>query len=139
MLDTGDEILYLHAKLVGMESPAEKCFLTELMTPATWDPMRRVIGFFVSTPRHTAGFLCSTQQTKENGITETFTMAALWFSLTVVATILANHLKVSMSLTEICVGVAAGFVADRFFGPYVLGANVDWLKCPNPPGSAPRI
>jgi len=61
-------------------------------------------------------------------MTETFTMAALWLSLAVVATILANHLKVSMALTEICVGVAAGFVADRFFGPNVLGANVDWLK-----------
>lgn len=61
-------------------------------------------------------------------MTETFTMAALWLSLAVVATILANHLKVSMALTEISVGVAAGFVADRFFGPNVLGANVDWLK-----------
>lgn len=39
-------------------------------------------------------------------MTETFTMAALWLSLAVVATILANHLKVSMALTEICVGVA---------------------------------
>jgi len=61
-------------------------------------------------------------------MTETFTMAALWLSLAVVATILANHLKVSMALTEICVGVAACFVADRFFDPNVLGANVDWLK-----------
>jgi len=24
--------------------------------------------------------------------------------------------------------VVAGFVAERFFGPNVLGANVDWLK-----------
>lgn len=61
-------------------------------------------------------------------MTETFTMAALWLSFAVVATILANHLKVSMALTEISVGVAAGFVADRFLGPDVLGANVDWLK-----------
>jgi glutathione-regulated potassium-efflux system ancillary protein KefC len=61
-------------------------------------------------------------------MTETFALAALWLSLAVVATILANHLKVSMALTEICVGVAAGYVADRFFGPNAMGANVDWLK-----------
>jgi Kef-type K+ transport system membrane component KefB len=59
---------------------------------------------------------------------ETFTLAALWLSLAVVSTIIANHLKVSMALVEICVGIAAGFAADRFFGPEALGANVEWLK-----------
>jgi Kef-type K+ transport system membrane component KefB len=59
---------------------------------------------------------------------ETFTLAALWLSLAVVATIIANHLKVSMALVEICVGIAAGFVAERFCGPDALGANVEWLR-----------
>jgi hypothetical protein len=34
----------------------------------------------------------------------------------------------SMALVEICVGIAAGFAADRFFGPDALGANVEWLR-----------
>jgi Kef-type K+ transport system membrane component KefB len=61
-------------------------------------------------------------------MTETFTLAALWLSLAVVSTIIANHLKISMALVEICVGIAVGFVADRFFGPEALGANVEWLR-----------
>jgi glutathione-regulated potassium-efflux system ancillary protein KefC len=61
-------------------------------------------------------------------MTETFTLAAMWLSLAVVATIIANHLKVSMALVEICVGIAAGFVAERYFGPGALGADVPWLR-----------
>ena len=59
---------------------------------------------------------------------ETFTLAALWLALAVVATIIANHLKVSMALVEICVGIAAGFVAERYIGPGALGADVPWLR-----------
>ena len=61
-------------------------------------------------------------------MTETFSLAALWFALAVVATIIANHLRVSMALVEICVGVGAGAVCARFVGPEALGANVDWLR-----------
>jgi len=61
-------------------------------------------------------------------VTETFTLAAIWFALAVIATILANHLRVSMALVEICVGIAAGAVCARCFGLDVLGANVEWLK-----------
>ena len=59
---------------------------------------------------------------------EAYRIAALWLSLAVVATLLANHLRVSMALVEICVGIAAGFVAERFFAPAALGVNVDWLR-----------
>jgi Kef-type K+ transport system membrane component KefB len=61
-------------------------------------------------------------------MTETFTLAALWLALAVVSTIIANHLKISMALVEICVGIAVGFVAERFFGPDALGTNVEWLR-----------
>jgi glutathione-regulated potassium-efflux system ancillary protein KefC len=61
-------------------------------------------------------------------MTETFTLAAVWLALAVVSTIIANHLKMSMALVEICVGIAAGFATDRFFGPDALGANVEWLR-----------
>jgi len=61
-------------------------------------------------------------------MTETFTLAALWLALAVVSTIIANHLKISMALVEICVGIAVGFTAERFFGSDALGANVEWLR-----------
>jgi len=61
-------------------------------------------------------------------MTEAFALAALWLALAVLATVLANHLRVSMALVEICVGIAAGAVAEHYFGPESLGANVDWLR-----------
>ena len=61
-------------------------------------------------------------------MTEAFTLAALWLALAVLATILANHLRVSIALVEICVGIAAGAVAEHYFSPESLGANVDWLR-----------
>jgi len=48
--------------------------------------------------------------------------------LAVAATIVANHLRVSIALVEICVGVAAGAIASRFFRPDSLGANAEWLR-----------
>ncbi len=59
---------------------------------------------------------------------ETFSLAAIWLALAVGATIIANHLRVSIALVEICVGVVAGAVATRFFGPDALGANAGWLR-----------
>ncbi|MBI5724695.1 MAG: cation:proton antiporter [Planctomycetes bacterium] len=61
-------------------------------------------------------------------MTEAFALAALWLGLAVLSTILANHLRISMALVEICVGVAAGALAEHYFGPESLGANVDWLR-----------
>ena len=57
-------------------------------------------------------------------MTNAYALAALWLGLAVLSTILANHLRVSMALVEICVGIAAGTTAARFFGPDSLGANV---------------
>ncbi len=59
---------------------------------------------------------------------DTFALAAVWLALAVGATIIANHLRVSIALVEICVGVAAGAVATRFLGPESLGANAEWLR-----------
>ena len=65
---------------------------------------------------------------REDSMTNAFALAALWLALAVLSTILANHLRVSMALVEICVGLAAGAVAEHFFGPDSLGAGVDWLR-----------
>ena len=57
-----------------------------------------------------------------------FFIAALWLALAVAATIIAYHLKMSIALIEICVGVAAGFFANHFFGQNSLGNNQEWLR-----------
>lgn len=59
---------------------------------------------------------------------EAFRIAAVWLALAVGAGILAYHLRVSTALLEICVGVAAGTIAEYFFGPESLGSQVDWLR-----------
>ena len=57
-----------------------------------------------------------------------FTIAALWVGLAVIATIIAYHIRISMALVEICVGMVAGALWEHYFGQELLGANVDWLR-----------
>jgi len=59
---------------------------------------------------------------------ETFRIAAVWLSLAVGATILANHLRISIALVEICVGVVAGTVVVALGKQDVLGSNSEWLR-----------
>jgi glutathione-regulated potassium-efflux system ancillary protein KefC len=57
-----------------------------------------------------------------------FPLAALWLGLAVVSAILAYHVRVSIALVEICVGVAAGAAAAAFGGGASLGASQEWLR-----------
>jgi len=57
-----------------------------------------------------------------------FSIAAIWLGLAVLSTVIAYHLKMSIALIEICVGVAAAAVANYFFGVDVLGNNLEWLR-----------
>lgn len=59
---------------------------------------------------------------------ETFRIAAVWLSLAVGATILANHLRISIALVEICIGVLAGAVAFYLGKTDALGSNSEWLR-----------
>jgi Kef-type K+ transport system membrane component KefB len=59
---------------------------------------------------------------------EAFTTAAFWLGLAVLSSILASHLKISMALVEICVGVVAAALVGHFVGPEALGADAGWLK-----------
>ena len=59
---------------------------------------------------------------------ELFTVATVWLALAVVSTILANRLKISMALMEICVGAVAGYVASRFLDSEILHPNSEWIK-----------
>ena len=57
-----------------------------------------------------------------------FTIATIWFGLAVISTVIAYHLRVSIAIIEICVGVAAAAVVNHFFGQDVLGSNLEWLR-----------
>jgi len=59
---------------------------------------------------------------------EIYLVAAVWLGLAVFSTVLASHLKISMALMEICVGIAAAFVALKFFGVEMPGRDMPWLK-----------
>jgi glutathione-regulated potassium-efflux system ancillary protein KefC len=57
-----------------------------------------------------------------------FTIAAVWLGLAVFSAIIANHLRLSIALVEICVGVAAVAIAGAFGMADSLGANSEWLR-----------
>jgi Kef-type K+ transport system membrane component KefB len=53
--------------------------------------------------------------------------ASLWLGLAVISAIIAYHLKISIALIEICVGIIAGTLMGKYL-PAVLDNNADWLK-----------
>ncbi len=59
---------------------------------------------------------------------QAYLVAALWLALAVVSAIIAYHVRVSIALVEICVGVAAAAVAGAYGKAEALGANLDWLR-----------
>ena len=52
---------------------------------------------------------------------QAFAVAAVWFALAVFSTAVASHLRISVALVEICVGMVAAIAADRLFYPDALG------------------
>ncbi|MBF0485868.1 MAG: cation:proton antiporter [Candidatus Omnitrophica bacterium] len=57
-----------------------------------------------------------------------FAIAALWIGLAVFASIVAFHLRMSIALVEICVGVVVAAIANHFCGADALGSNLEWLR-----------
>jgi glutathione-regulated potassium-efflux system ancillary protein KefC len=57
-----------------------------------------------------------------------YTIASLWLGLAIVSAIIAYHLRISIALVEICVGVAAATAAAAFGKGEMLGANLEWLR-----------
>lgn len=57
-----------------------------------------------------------------------FATGALWLGLAVLSAITAYHLKTSIALVEICVGVVAAAVASSLGQLDRLGANEEWLR-----------
>lgn len=57
-----------------------------------------------------------------------FAVATFWLLLAVLSSILAYHLKISIALVEICVGVIAAAVASSMGLLDALGSNEEWLR-----------
>jgi glutathione-regulated potassium-efflux system ancillary protein KefC len=57
-----------------------------------------------------------------------FTVASLWLALSVFAAIIAYHLRISIALVEICVGVATAAFAAFLGKTDAVGSNLEWLR-----------
>jgi Kef-type K+ transport system membrane component KefB len=57
-----------------------------------------------------------------------YAIAALWLGLAVFSAIIAHHLRISIALVEICIGVIVANIASHFFCPNAFGSNFEWLK-----------
>ena len=83
------------------------------------------MGFTLQLP---SWLITPTSNQKENAMTEIFSHATFWLALAVIATALAYHLRVSMALMEICVGVIAGAIIGHYLGANFLHTDSDWLR-----------
>lgn len=57
-----------------------------------------------------------------------FAVAAVWLSLAVLSSILAYHLRISIALVEICVGVVTAAIASSLGLLDALGNNEEWIR-----------
>ncbi len=57
-----------------------------------------------------------------------YAIATLWLGLAVVSAIIAHHLRISIALVEICIGVIAANIVSHFLGPDAFGSNLEWLR-----------
>jgi len=57
-----------------------------------------------------------------------FIIASFWLGLAVVSAVIAYHLRISIALVEICVGVITAAVAASLGKMESLGSNQEWLR-----------
>lgn len=57
-----------------------------------------------------------------------FAVAALWLALAVLSALIASHLRVSIALVEICIGVAAAAATTWLGLGNILQAESEWLR-----------
>jgi glutathione-regulated potassium-efflux system ancillary protein KefC len=67
-------------------------------------------------------------KTEDSIMEQIFTIAALWLGLAVISAVLAYHLRISIALVEICVGVTVAAAATHLGKFDMLGANSEWLR-----------
>jgi len=61
-------------------------------------------------------------------VEQIYLVGSVWLILAVLSAVAAYHLRMSIALVEICVGVVAGAFATKYFGANSLGSNLEWLK-----------
>src|SRR6202050_1580822 len=61
-------------------------------------------------------------------MTEIYTLATLWLSLALVATMLAIWLRVATAMSEILVGTVAQLIIGAALGSAILGTDLSWIK-----------
>lgn len=98
-----------------MEFPLEIA-RTGLMTPI-------VLGCY-----NTALTVQSISQHEDSIMEHVFSIAALWLGLAVISAVIAYHLRVSLALVEICVGVVAAAIVGTIGDVNALGSNLEWLR-----------
>ncbi|HBE41980.1 MAG TPA: hypothetical protein DDW27_12385 [Bacteroidales bacterium] len=59
---------------------------------------------------------------------EIYLIAAFWFLASVLSTIIANRVKISMALMEIVIGSVIGYFAFKLSSTEKLSLNADWMK-----------
>ena len=57
-----------------------------------------------------------------------YIVAFLWLCLAVISAVIAYHLRISIALVEICLGVVTAAVAASFGETDALGSNLEWLR-----------
>lgn len=57
-----------------------------------------------------------------------YMIAALWLGLAVISAMIAYHLRISVALVEICIGMVAAFAVERVMGPKAFGNDLEWLR-----------
>ena len=57
-----------------------------------------------------------------------FAVATLWLALAVLSALIASHLRISVALVEICVGVAAAAASMWLGQGNILHADSEWLR-----------
>jgi len=65
---------------------------------------------------------------KEFNMEEIYLSTAIWLSLALISAIIAYHIKLSIALVEICVGVLAGFITTKYVNHGLLNSNTEWVK-----------
>jgi Kef-type K+ transport system membrane component KefB len=61
-------------------------------------------------------------------VEQIFTIAAFWLGLAVISSVLAYHIRISIALVEICLGVIVAVVATHLGKFGMLGVDSEWLR-----------
>lgn len=57
-----------------------------------------------------------------------YAIAAMWLGLAVVSAIVAYHLRISIALVEICVGIFAAALINKHWGAGAFGSDLEWTR-----------